>query len=585
MKLRRRCSRELSRKLSQKLPLVALLAASLISTATLLAQSTNRKIGTQFTVTADPLVPRPPEQPCVAPLFTSYQFAHYSDDYQTFQFTPPENCSGPWEKVVLEADFSENAGAQFDRTAIIYLGNLNLYFGTTPEPLSTTTNTWHVERDITDYSAALSTAQQGTVILINCTTDCPSPYNTLNGVFTVNAQIEFYPAQRGRGNSQQGGGQGGWGQATPDQVLPLVQTNGSGGVSLPATLQPGDQLSTTFTLPTNTVQAYLDVLTENQYIDETWWGCFPNDLSSINEVYGCGNTNFRETEVTIDGQPAGISPVSAWVFTGDLPDDWVPIPGAQTLNLVPYRVNLTPFAGLLSNGQPHTVAFSVFNNDSNFSVAASLLLYLDPGTKQVTGAVTEDTLTNSNPVVTEDLNGTATVTGTIGVQSNRSFRIAGYVNTSHGKVTTSISQQQNFSSTEKIDFDTVNFTVLDQNTSIDTSLSSETTVSSWAGTVATNQHWSFPFTADFTYPVASAPFGQTQAFTQKYNTSEQVSFDGFPVYFSSLTNAVNATDVSPTSSSHNYTLFDSNGVFYSCSIASNNATLTSVSQGCKEGEK
>jgi hypothetical protein len=573
MKLRRRCS--------QKLPFVALLAASLISSGTVLAQSTNRQIGTQFTVTADPLVPRPPEQPCVAPLFSNYQFAHFSDDSQTFQFTPPENCSGPWEKVVLEADFSENAGAQFDRTAIIYLGNLNLYFGTTPEPLSTVTNTWHVERDITDYSAALSTAQQGTVILINCTTDCP-PGNTLNGVFTVNAQIEFYPAQRGRGNGQHGQG---WGQGTPDQVLPLVQTNSGGSVSLPATLQPGDQLSTTFTLPTNTVQAYLDVLTENQFIDETWWGCFPNNLNSINEVYGCGNTNFRETEVTIDGQPAGISPVSPWVFTGDLPDVWMPIPGAQTLDLVPYRVNLTPFAGLLSNGQPHTVALSVFNDDSYFSVAASLLLYLDPGTAQVTGAVTKNTLTDPNPVVTEDLQGTATVKGSIAVQSNRSFTIAGYVNTSHGKVTTSISQRQNFSSTEKIDFDTANFTVLDQNTSIDTSLSSETIVSSWAGSVATNQQWSFPFTVHFTFPVTSAPFGQTEAFTQKYNSSEQVSFDGFPLYFSSLTNAVNATDVSPTSSSQNYTLFDSDGVFYDCKIASKNATLTSVGQGCKQGKK
>jgi hypothetical protein len=571
------------RRWLQKLPFVALLVASLISTGSVLAQSTNRQIGTQFTVTADPLVPRPPEQPCVAPLFANYQFAHYSQGYQTFEFTPPANCPGPWEKVVLEADFSENGGDQFDRTAIIYLGNLNLYFGTTPEPLSTLTNTWHVERDITDYSAALSTAQQGTMILVNCTTDCPPPYNVLNGVFTVNAQIEFYPAQWGQRNGQHS--LQSWGQGPPDQVLPLVQTNSSGGVNLPVTLQPGDQLSTTFTLPTNTVQAYLDVLTENQYIDETWWGCFPNNLSSINEVYGCGNTNFRETEISIDGQPAGISPVSAWVFTGDLPDVWMPIPGAQTLDLVPYRVNLTPFAGLLSNGQPHTVALSVFNDDSYFSAAASLLLYLDPGTTQITGAVTENTLTSPNPVVTENLNGTATVKGTIGVQSNRSYAIAGYVNTSQGKVTTSISGRQNFSSTEKIDFDTVNFTVLDQNTAIETSLSTETTVSSWAGKISTSQLWSFPFTVQFAYPVTSAPFGQTEAFTQKYNTTEQVSFDGFPLYFSSLTNAVNATDVIPTSSSQNYTLFDSDGVFYSCQIGSNNAVLTSVSQGCGQGKK
>jgi hypothetical protein len=567
----------------QKFPLVALLVASLISTGTILAQSTNRQIGTPFTVTADPPIPRPHEQPCVAPLFSGYQFAHYSQGYQTFQFTPPANCPGPWEKVIVEADFSENAGAQFDRTAIIYLGDLNIYFGTTPEPLASDTNTWHVERDITDYSAALSTAQQGTAILVNCTTDCPPPYNTLNGVFTVNAQIEFYPAQKGWSSRHHG--QQGWGQPTPDQVLPMVQINSNGTANLPVTLQPGDQFSTTFTLPANTVEAYLDVLTENQSTDETWWGCFPSNLSSINEVYGCQNTNFRETEVTIDGQPAGISPISPWVFTGDLPDDWMPIPGAQTLDLVPYRVNLTPFAGLLSNGQPHTVSFSVFNDDGYFSAAATLLLFVDPGTAQVTGAVTEDTLTDPNPVVTENLHGTSTVKGTIGVQSDRSFTIAGYVNTSHGKVTTSISQHQKFFSTEKIDFDTVNFTVLDQNTSIDTSLSSKTTVSSWLGNISTDQLWSFPFTVQFAYPVSSAPFGQTEVFTQKYGNSEQVSFDGFPIYFSSLTNAVNATDVSPISSSQSYTLFDSDGVFYDCNIASNNAVLTSVGRGCGHGGK
>lgn len=570
------------RRWLQKFPFVAMLAASLLSSGAILAQSTNRQIGTPYTVTADPLVPRPPEQPCVVPLFANYQFEFFSETDQTFEFTPPGNCSGPWEKVVLEADFSENAGIQFDRTAILYLGNTNLYFGTTPEPLPALTNTWHVERDITDYSALLSAPQQGTMVLQNCTTDCPPPYNTfLNGVFTVNADLEFYPTPRGHRNSQHG-----WDPGTPDQVLPLVQTNSSGGVNLPATLSsPTDQLATTFTLPTNTERVYLDVVTENQSDDETWWGCFPNDLSSINEVYGCGNTNFRETEITIDGEPAGIAPTSPWVFTGDLPDDWVPIPGAQTLEFVPYRVNLTPFAGLLSDGQPHTVALSVFNDDSYFSVAASLLLFLDPGTKQITGAVTKNTLTNPNPVVTENLHGTATVKGTISVKSNRSFTIAGYVNTSHGKVTTSVSQQQKFSSTEKIDFDTVNFTVLDQNTSIDTSLSTETTVSSWAGKLTTNQFWSFPFTADLIYPVSSSPYSYTQAFTQKYNTTEQISFDGYPVYFNSLTNAVNATDVTPASSSQNYVFFDSDGVFYDCSIASNNALLISVSHGCKQGEK
>src|SRR6202043_1107714 len=77
------------------LAFLKIVAVSLISTATVFAQSTNRQIGTQFTVTADPLVPRPHEQPCVVPLFANYQFAHFSESVQTFAFTPPGNCSGP----------------------------------------------------------------------------------------------------------------------------------------------------------------------------------------------------------------------------------------------------------------------------------------------------------------------------------------------------------------------------------------------------------------------------------------------------------------------------------------------------------
>jgi len=565
---------------------LAVLAVCVISLAA--AQSTNRQIGTQLEVTADPVVPRPHQKPCVVPLFTGYQFALFSETTQTFSFTPPSKCSGPWAKVVFEADFSENAGVQFDRTASMYLGNTNIYFGTTPEPLQNATNTWHVERDVTDYSALLASPQAGTMVLQNCTTDCPPPYNTLlNGVFTVNADLEFYPAQ-GHGQNQQGQGQQAQdqpdGRNVPDMVLPMVQTT-SGGINLPAyLLSNGSQFTTTFTLPTNIERAYLDVIAQSQQVDEQWYACFPNDLNSINEVYGCGNTDFREVEVTIDGQPAGISPVSAWVFTGFLPDQWVPMPGAQTLAFVPYRVNLTPFAGMLNDGNPHTISLSVFNENYYFTSTASLLLFLDHGSTQVTGAVTKNTFTAPSPVVSENLQGTTTVTGTIGVTSNRQFTIEGYVNTSHGKVTTSVSEHQNFSSTQTIDFDTVNFTVLDQNTSVHNSVSATTKTWSKDGLLFTEDNFSFPITVDVVIPVSSATFGLTVATTQNYQTSKQVWFDGFPLYFNWLSNSVKGSDVSPAASSQHYTYFDSQGTFYDCKIASQNNTLTAVSRSCTPGK-
>ena len=556
--------------LSARISFVLAFCVVLICSSALQGQSKSRQIGTSLTATADPLVARPHSKACVVTLFSNYQFAFFSQTTQNFQFAPPANCAGPWNKVVLDIDFTENAGRQFDRTAEIYVGNTNLYFGTTPEPIHTAANAWHIERDITDYSALLATPQSGFMNLQNCTTDCPSPYDTLlTGVFTVSARVEFYPTP---GTSPA--------PRVADEVLPLVQTNG-GGSNFPAFLfSPSDQLATTFTLPQNIEEAYLDVVSQSQSLDEQWFACFPNDLSTINEWYGCGNTDFRETEVTIDGMPAGIAPVSPWVYTGFLPDQWRPIPAVQTLDFIPYRVNLTPFAGILSDGNPHTVSLSVFNDDSYFSAAASLLLYLDHGSSQVTGTITQNTLVNPSPVVSENLQGTSEVTGTIGLNSSRNYEITGFVNTSHGQVSTSITQKQNFSSTQTIDFDVVNFSVLNQKTSVQTSVVSKTTVKSNEGEAVTQDIFSFPITVDSMYPVSNSTFGFTVVTKQKYQSSKAIWQDGELTGFSMTTNSVQASDVLPQSSSQEYTFFSSSGAPYDCKIASASNVLTSVSVGC-----
>lgn len=548
---------------------VSLVAVSFLC-ANVFAQSTNRQVGTQFTVTADPLVQRPHTPSCVAQLFSNFQFALFSETNQTFSFTPPANCAGPYDKVVLDVDFSENAGIQFDRTASIYLGNANIYFGTTPEPLQNATNTWHIERDLTDYSALLADPQQGTIVLQNCTgQDCGSAFSFLNGVFTVSAKLEFFPAP---GHSPA--------PRTADVVLPMTQSNGGSGLNLPIFLTlPPNSVSNTFNLPTNIEEAYLDVVSQSQQADEQWYACFPNDLSAINDFFGCGNTDFRETDIAIDGVPAGIAPVSPWVFTGFLPDEWTPIPGAQTLDFVPYRVNLTPFAGLLSNGQPHSITLTVFDQNFLFTESASLLLFLDHGASQVTGEVTQNTLNAASPVVTENVQIASTATGTIGVAQNRNFTIAGFVNTSHGKVSTSVAQQQNFSSSQAINFDITNGNFFDQSTSLQNNLNTLTKVSSDDGELVTSESFSFPINVNVAFPAGT--FGFTAATTQNFHSSKLLLHNGNVEDFSSANNTVTASDVLPPSSSQHYTALDMRAPAYDCEIVTNNNVLTSVSKGCK----
>src|SRR5664279_2858918 len=82
-------------------------------------------IGSANVAIADPDIPAPPSDPCVVPLFDQLTFIGF--DAQTFDFAPPDGCPGPWQKVVLSADFDVTAGRQFDRTAKIWIGGANVY--------------------------------------------------------------------------------------------------------------------------------------------------------------------------------------------------------------------------------------------------------------------------------------------------------------------------------------------------------------------------------------------------------------------------------------------------------------------------
>jgi hypothetical protein len=531
------------------------------------AQTTSPVIGSQNTVTADPPVPRPHQKPCVVQLFSGFQFVNYN--IQDYQYTP--SCAGPFEKIVFTADFNVTAGVQYDRTAIVDLAYVNIYFGTTAEPGTSLSPSWHVERDLTDYAALFSSAQTGHIILGNTVN------STYTGVISGSAELEFYPARFP-------------GQASPaaDAVLPLTQSNGSGGINEPATLNTGtDQLATTFTLPQNIERAYLDVISQSQIGDEFWYTCVPNDVAT--ELESCSNTSFREAEVSIDGQSAGVAPVYPWIYTGGIdPFLWAPLPGVQTLNFVPYRVDLTPFAGLLSNGAQHTVAVSVFNANGYFSEAASLLLYLDHGSTQVTGALTSNTIgTGPNPAVTENLQTdiSGDITGSVSITSSRQFGVAGFVNTSHGRIDTQVQQSVNFSNVQNF---TINATTYDQDITQGTQVQSLTTTRQ--GPVLTEMLESFGYPLAINIDVVAAADGseaQTTTVSQEFRNSI-VS----PYFVSSVINKVNSTDTLNFDSSGNFTgnteakssqtydSFNTLGQIYSCSLASENNALTFASHGC-----
>jgi hypothetical protein len=250
---------------------------------------------------------------------------------------------------------------------------------------------------------------------------------------------------------------------------------------------------------------------------------------------------------------------------------------------------------LLSDGQPHTVSLSVYNADSYFSATASLLLYLDSGSIQTSGAVTKNTLTSPSPVITEKINVQPSSTkGTVEVSSKRSFVIVGYVNTSHGKVTTSVEQSIDFFNNQYFSITANQYL---QDISQGTTVNSYTTTSQ-PGTPSTvyNQLYTFPLAVDITDAfLSSGNVNQITRADQTYQEATITTRGGNVTGFRSLQNSGQHVDTLELNSSftailgntgqsgaQQYNYFDSTGAAYDCAIAAVANVLTAYSPGCKQ---
>ena len=553
------------------LPLV--LCAASAQAQVVLVPSTPQ-VGSSNPVTAEPLVSRPSTKPCTVSLLKEAEFANFTPN--PIAYMPPAACPGPWAKVVLTADFTVTEGIQYDRTAEFILGGANILYGTTSEPSPNLSPSWHVERDVTDLSAIFKTAQTGKAEIGNVVN------STYTGIIYANAALVFYPAS--------------WKDPAPVVPDVVVPVDGSGGDA--GSVNSGQQITQVLKLPENTEKVFLDVIAQSQSNDEFWYLCVPNDQTG--NLESCGNTAFRETEITIDGNPAGVAPVYPWIYTGGIdPYLWIPITGVQTLDFKPYRVDLTPFAGILADGEPHTVGIGVYNADSYFNVTGNILAYTDKGAKHTGGGIISNTLAlNPTPTVDENLttDASGTTTGTVSVGSKRKFEIKGYVDTSHGRVETTVDQTVNFLNTQTVDVNP-NIGPDDQDVVQTTTVDSVTTTRNGFLAETATQHFSYPFTLSYHFLYnTDGTFTQVVTSDQQDIVSEAKALNGFEYFAKKYDEEVNSTDTLQFDSSFNltapgvghssasYKSKDSLGDCYSRSLTAANHKLTSVTDGaaCKD---
>jgi hypothetical protein len=200
-------------------------------------------------------------------------------------------------------------------------------------------------------------------------------------------------------------------------------------------------------LPANVERLVLDVLAQGQADDEFWYDCVPDALAS-NKDDRCGGGAFRQVEVFIDGQRAGLASLFPWIFTGGVnPYLWFPAPAPETLNFSSSRIDLTPFAGLVNDGRPHRIEIAVPGVRNYYLVTASLLVWQDAGAASTRGRMLRNTLTaardttNARRVRLDK----AGLNGRIDTRLAQDGEVAGVLQTSHGEVTTSVRYAMSFS--------------------------------------------------------------------------------------------------------------------------------------------
>ncbi|MEU6990208.1 peptide-N4-asparagine amidase [Streptomyces sp. NPDC046465] len=367
-------------------------------------------------ITAAPPVPKPHTKSCEVAVAEA-QFKDFTPYKGTY--APPEKCGkGRWGKVVLRLD-GKVKGRQYDRLGYLRIGGVEVFRTSTPEP-SADGITWSVEKDVTRYSETLSRDQQVEMLIGNVVDD------TYTGIIDVRATLTFYEQdkQDKQNKRDKREKRGHASPAVPDRVVPL-----------------GD--GTSLTTPRNSERIIAEVYATGSGggCEEYWYLTVPDAAP-----YSCKADHgpYREVQVKVDGQLAGIAAPFPTVWTGGWsnPFLWYVIPGPRAFDIKPVEYDLTPFAGLLNDGRPHQVEVSVVGvpkAQTGWSTPVNVLVWQDEKSDHVTGRLTrhqEGALANDSTYTP----GSGEKAHRLDTEGGHRLSVSGYVNTSHGRVATTVTR-------------------------------------------------------------------------------------------------------------------------------------------------
>ena len=335
-------------------------------------------------------------------------------------------------------------GRQFDRLGLMYLGDIEVFRTSTAEPTANGI-VWTYIKEMEQYNALWGTDQKIIFDLGNLVDSTyTGPYFT-----TLNATFFTVPGS----------------QPTADTILPISAEQSAVNMGSAFTV-PSQNASVSYILPQNVERAVISLSACGQIDEEFWYtNTFSSEVNTFESTAGTlyGYGPFREVQLLIDGQLAGVSWPFPIIFTGGIvPGFWRPIVGIDAFDLRQHEIDVTPWLPLLCDGASHTFEIRVagLNDDgaghatlsetvgSYWVVTGTIFLFLGADGSVTTGSEPSidapmpeiqisSSLTTNSTGANETLDYMTTVT--------RSLSISSTIKTSSGSTRTKWTQSLSYS--------------------------------------------------------------------------------------------------------------------------------------------
>lgn len=302
-----------------------------------------------FQVYKPPAAPLKTEYPC-STLLMQHVFAFSYGQPFVGNYTPPA-CS--FNTVTINLTVSSH-GRQFDRLALLYLGDIEVFRTSTAEPTPAGI-VWTYTKDMTQYLPLWKQPQKVIFDLGNLID------STYTGAFNVTLTASFFTSPNP--------------PLIADVILPISARNSAQNGASAFTL-PSDNATTTLMLPGGVQHATVSLSACGQATEEFWYSnVLSTDtetfLNTTGELYGY--SPFREVQLLIDGMVAGVVWPFPIIFTGGIaPGFWRPIVGIDAFDLRESEIDISPFVPYLSDGKPHSFQIKVVGLQSNGNGALEL---------------------------------------------------------------------------------------------------------------------------------------------------------------------------------------------------------------------